>query len=334
MNKKDRFLMYRPLGRDRFGYMHNLSNILALCAEAAHLGRSVILSAPDFDPSHNFGIPVNKHWDNYIDLNNITVNILSTENLICDQSFKIPVFRHDNFPIHSFSPTQIGIVRNTQDGSSEENQVKTLLIRELSPEFNLWGSATPDIQDQYCVNINPSTTVSELASSVVDALLPSYIALHIRRGDRLKQNPLIDKYTKGEFVRVFIEENCGPRPHNIFLMSDEREPSFFEVLKTYFSLNTYLDFPNLSSLVQYPAPDNYMLFCIEKLIYYKAAIRIGVFTDSDSIDYSLSPYSMHYIYRRRFQRVYNALDRLLNKATKKIVGIPKRLHRLSRLNLS
>lgn len=79
MTKSNRFLVYRHVGGSscKVGYMHNLVNLIALCSDAAHLGRWPVLAPPCFDPTHNFGVPVTKQWDEYVNVETIQVNDIS-----------------------------------------------------------------------------------------------------------------------------------------------------------------------------------------------------------------------------------------------------------------
>ena len=90
-----------------------------------------------------------------------------------------------------------------------------------------------------------------------------YIALHVRRGDRLKLNRRYDKHTQSENIARILFENLN-QVQNVFLMSDEQTPGFFDPLKEKFSIFTYLDFPEISKLVKDALPDNFLLFCVEK----------------------------------------------------------------------
>lgn len=326
MSDNNRFLIYRHVGGPllKVGYMHNLTNLIGLCREAAHLGRRPVLAVPCFDPVHNFGVPVTKQWNEYVNVETIQVNDIS-ESGILNQSSPHNVFAvlEDDFQISSFPDSEIVVIHGAENGDQDAFREKAILVRELTPEYAIWGDANPELRTRYNVSICPSKMIEELAGLVADRL-GSYVALHVRRGDRMKQNRLIDRYTRANYITSFISDRFG-KAYPVFLMTDERKPGFFDALRSEFDLVTYQDFPALRDLVNPSRPDNFMLFCVEKLIYYRAAHRIGVFTDADSVDCSLSPYSMDYIHRDLFQKSCFCVNGLLKRVRRKASGFIRKI---------
>ena len=88
--------------------------------------------------------------------------------------------------------------------------------------------------------------------------------MHIRRTDMLNIYPA--RWTEPERIRNFLGQHGVPDGSVIWLMSDERDPDFWEPLKRHYRIVRYCDFPRLAALVSSQGerrPDNYLLFATE-----------------------------------------------------------------------
>jgi len=307
---EDRYLIYNYPNNDspEFGFMHNLSNFKNLLLEAYYLKRIAILPNPSFDPKHNNNYIVSHCWEKYIDFDSIKIQCnktLNSEPIKC-------ICRH-KFDLESVNLKETHRVNNFENA---DDCSKKYLIRDISSDLSFWGVSELNLEKKYRVILNFSKDVIKMTNLVLEDF-QDYIAIHVRRGDRMMLNPKIKKFTNPKYISSCLLEKY-PNNTKYYLMSDEKESGYFDFIKENFDVKTYKDFPFLKDIVQGLKPDNFMLFSIEKLIYYNAKERIGTFIDSDSIDFSLSPYSMH----EKYTSPQEVIAKMLKSLTKKI--IPRR----------
>jgi len=276
----------------RAGLMHNLANLIDFICEATALSRIPVIPAPCFEWNHNFGVQIACEWTKYFCLED--TKVYRQGNILLEPECKNQPFDyilHSEFNKLKIPDFEVARIDSCKNGADSDVCEKTVLIRELTSNIALWGQISGSNAKDYDVRLNYSDQVVNLARLVTNQINP-YIALHVRRGDRLKLNRRYDKHTQPENIARILFEKLN-QVQNVFLMSDEQRPDFFDPLKKNFNIFTYLDFPEISKLVKSAQPDNFLLFCVEKKVYYDAYKRIGTFIDSDSADFSLSPYSMH-----------------------------------------
>ena len=86
-----------------------------------------------------------------------------------------------------------------------------------------------------------SARVRELARPVVADLLArggtGFVAVHARRGDRVGQYP--SRLTEPPAILSYLRGRGVPDGSAVFLMSDEREPAFWEPLHQHYALVRY-----------------------------------------------------------------------------------------------
>lgn len=288
--------LYPNDDQHRAGLMHNLANLIDFMREAISLSRIPVIPVPCFDWNHNFGVQIDCEWSKYFCLEE--TKVYSPDNILIEPECPTQSFRYilnSEFNKLKFPDFEVARIAPFKNGADSDVCEKTVLIRELTSDTALWGQISGSNATNYDVRLNFSDQVVNLARLVTNQITP-YIALHVRRGDRLRLNRRYDKHTKPDYITRFLFQNFNEVP-NVFLMSDERKSDFFDSLKKNINMFTYKDFADLSTLIQGAAPDNFMLFCVEKKIYYDAFKRIGTFIDSDSASLSLSPYYMNEIHR-------------------------------------
>ena len=102
--------------------------------------------------------------------------------------------------------------------------------------------------------------------------------MHVRRGDKLTDKaaacPNLEQDTRPEKIYQTVSRvlNKGSR---VYVLTDERAPNYFDVLKTDYQIFQYFDFPELKKLVEGDRPDNFFLYEIEQLIFARARTRIA-----------------------------------------------------------
>lgn len=65
----------------------------------------------------------------------------------------------------------------------------------------------------------------------------------------------------------------------VYVLTDEKDPSHFDVLKNEYRVFRYFDFRELRRLVEGDNPDNFFLYEVEQLIFERAKIRIYTFAE-------------------------------------------------------
>lgn len=246
--------------------------------------------------------------------------VFGPDNVLIESKNETQCFRYildSDFKNLKFPAVEVACIDSLKNATDPDVSDKQVIIRELNSNVTLWGQIPGLKASNYQIQLNYSEQVLNLARFVSNQITP-YIALHVRRGDRLRLNRRYDKYTKPAYITRFLLQNFHQVP-NVFLMSDERKPDFFHSFKKNITVFTYKDCSDLTTLVQGLRPDNFMLFCVEKKIYYDAYKRIGTFIDSDSADLFLSSYSMNDSYQSYPQFCYGLMRKIYRRA-KRIIG--------------
>ncbi|KAI8562524.1 hypothetical protein RHMOL_Rhmol03G0042600 [Rhododendron molle] len=134
----------------------------------------------------------------------------------------------------------------------------------------------------------PSMASKKLRDSAekIKELLGDYVAIHVRRGDKLKTrkdrygvdrslHPHLDRDTRPEFILCRIS-TWVPPGHTLFIASNERKPGFFSPLAVRYKL-AYSS--NYSSILDPVIENNYQLFMLERLIMMRAKTFIKTFKE-------------------------------------------------------
>ncbi|KAL4203352.1 hypothetical protein AMTRI_Chr01g127490 [Amborella trichopoda] len=137
----------------------------------------------------------------------------------------------------------------------------------------------------------PSMAAKRLrvAADLVKESLGDYDAMHIRRGDKIKNrkdrfgvertlHPHLDRDTRPEAIMCRIKKWVPPG-RTLFIASNERTPSFFSPLSMRYKL-AYSS--NFSSLLDQVVANNYELFMVERLILMGAKTFIRTFGEDDN----------------------------------------------------
>lgn len=261
-----RYLRYDEVRPVDAGIDHQLSNLRCLLAEAHALGRLALLPPLRLEAKHNFGIVNDWSWDTYLDLDaSRLVDVDGREH-------PLPFVRE--LPTGTLSTRTVPprVRLSAEDGIE-------LIVRQVRHE--VFAREVP-LTNMPVFRLRPSTSVLRHARPVIETLRnrwpAGYAAVRIRRGDRLwgpmrwlMRPPNIRR----RLNKLGIREGAG-----LFFMSDERDATFWSALVPFYQAVRYTDFPELTELVAASddrAPDNYLLYEVEKEIMRHAARRVETF---------------------------------------------------------
>lgn len=287
------------------GINHAVGNLSALIGEAAMLGRIPLLLPPILTETHNLGYRIEPSWRNYVDLDNIRIDIeysgiasvFCNNRVINGSGFEY--IDCDSFRQLSFRADEAATVPSHRRISLQQNRDCRLIIRhdKCNREWHSWNVKWPRYQwvkvrrkkcfgyalnrqwlkycmvslaklFHYCywstvsVSLPRAPDIRETARRVRAVLGDKYYAVHIRRGDCAVKFPAIDKATTSEAIVARLGRLL-PDGVVIYLMSDERQPHYFDLLKRYYKVYRYSDFPELAAYINGVPPDNHKLFMIE-----------------------------------------------------------------------
>lgn len=271
--RRTAFLQYEPCRPFVAGLKHWIGNLRCLLREAWATNRLAILPPLALDPKHNFGVDREWKWESYFDLGRST--------LVGTGGWEQPL------PI---APHQADASLRTlilQPGEPMPMQARNypLVIRRIkNPAFRRevpadgWPTTDP--------RLAPAASVLKLARPVIRHLSAldggRFVAVHVRRGDRLARREYSGRLTKPLHIRKTIEGRGVANGDVLFIASDERRQDFWDPLKKYYRVVRYVSFPALKALVTPPSqafprrqlPDNYLLYQVEREIMRSAALWI------------------------------------------------------------
>jgi len=126
------------------------------------------------------------------------------------------------------------------------------------------------------------------AANKMKEILGDYDAIHVRRGDLLKNrkdrfgverslHPHLDRDTRPEFIKKRIARWIQPG-RTLFIASNERTPGFFSPLSDRYRL-AYSS--NFSSILDPIIENNYQLFMVERLIMQGARTFVKTMKEFD-----------------------------------------------------
>ncbi len=247
-----------------------------LIKESLSLNRTPVVFAPPLLSSHNFGCEVNTSWGKYIDLDNIAI-VPRNGNTTYTRALEREVIaeRADAFAVLEVNGKHVV--------STAENDRYTLIVKHnpsgLGPD-NVYTHADFDFE----VGFSPSDAVSRLAGDIIRRL-GTYHAIHVRRGDMLADKtrcPNLENDTQPERIRQSVS-TVLPKSSRIYVLTNENDPHYFDLLKTDYQVFRYFDFPELKRLVEGNHPDNFFLYEIEQLIFAKAQTKIYTFAHPNGV---------------------------------------------------
>lgn len=257
----------------RPGINHLRFALELLVREAVSVGRMPVAFKPRFDPRHNRDHDIDVDWDRYIDLDRVELVEAETGVLTV-----IRVLR--GVELDSIESLAALWIERDHVLTARECHDFDLIVRH-----NRTGLHVPAVHDgaaglpKYLVRFHPSVRVERLAQAVRQRLA-DYCGVHVRRDDMLEMKdlyPNLDRDTQpdriGDTLARVVAEGSA-----VYILTNERDKTFFTSLKKRFRVFQYFDFPELSELVEGPEPDNFLLFEVEKLLFEGAKLKVHTFT--------------------------------------------------------
>ena len=267
------YLQYKTSAPVVAGLDHQVANLRCLLSEAHVTGRLAVLPPLSLCPKHNFGVRRDWKWETYFDFG---------ESRLVDATG-----REHPLPIADERP---------------DADVRTIKLRpgeRMPPEARHYGLVVRHVNlitfkkdipaDDWpaiTITLRASASVTELARHVVQhlAMLDGgrFAAVHVRRGDRLKQYP--GRLTEPAHIRKYLTELGAAEGSVLFIASDERDPNFWRPLAEHYRLIRYVDFPRLEALAKGGAlTDNYLLYQVEREVMRCAWLRVGTLPKHDEL---------------------------------------------------
>ena len=306
-----RYLRYDPSGPFPAGMNHQLSNLECLMREAHATGRLAVLPPLNLMAECNFGVPRAWSWDSYFDLRG--------SRLVDDAGapHRLPVA--DSLP-DAGVPT---LTLAPGERMPPAAHAYALVVRRIGQ--GLFRRDVPaEDRPRIGVRIRGSARVRGLARAVVDDLTARgggrFVAVHVRRGDRLGTYPR--RLTEPERIRQHLRNHGVPDGAVVFVLSDERDPDFWEALERHYEVVRHTNYPRLVALVSGAGgrlPDNYLLYEVEKEVMRNAAMRIETLPGLGATDpHSTLVDERTWSRSRRRGRIRQAIIRLAGRALRAV----------------
>ena len=269
------YIVYESKG-PYVGIRHCLFNLKALILEAAYLDRIPVVRPLRMHPKHNFGIKLNTQWAKYWDLHKTEVYYRNNEKYELMQK-PFSFILEEDFKDLKFGDNQVYRLNYQQEITEADNNKYDLIIRSLRGIYRGWWlDAVPDkIQKNIRISFKVSDDVARISREIIQ-LLGWYAAVHVRRGDMLRRNKCLNKFTSPKHIYRTLRE-IVPFESNVYILTNERDRNFFDYLKKHYRIYQYFNFNELVEIVSGHEPDNYFLFMVELNIFENAEKKIGTF---------------------------------------------------------
>ena len=259
------------------GLLHHVVNLRCLLREAHASGRLAVLPPLTLHPKHNFGHTRDWRWQDYYDLGAST---------LVDA-----VGREHPLPIAPVAPAlsrqrDAGraplVVRpgGRIPGKGKSHPLVVRTFRHPTFKYEVPQECQPPVE----LKLRPAEPVLRLATRAAqrlaslaqegDAPQSGYVGVHVRRGDRLAWAEFPPAHTEPPHIEAVLTRMAVYPAEVLFVASDERDPGFFEPLRTRYRLHRYTDFPYLQALVSGDDPDNYLLYQVEREILRRGRLWI------------------------------------------------------------
>jgi len=122
------------------------------------------------------------------------------------------------------------------------------------------------------------STFDEIGKRITDTFARPLCCVHVRRTDYLSRRSSLDNDTQPQHIQKTIEA-LNKEIKSLYIMTDEPDPNYFNILKSSYNLIQFSDIPEL---VQIKTKDNYELYLVEDCIRKYSDIRISTFKTNNS----------------------------------------------------
>ena len=271
-----RYLRYVEREPRPAGLEHQLRNLRWLLAEAHLSGRLAVRPPLRLDPRHNFGVDRAWCWETYVDL-------AASRLLDGGHGYALPLAERPPARPRSTLTLPPGAPLPAACDAQ-------LVVRHLASNLYLRDVALPGrrrparlrgvvpVRTPVAFRLHASLRVRTLAAPVLEALrarAPTWAAVHVRRGDRMV-GPARRAVAPARVAAV-LRAHGVPDGAVLFLLTDERDPAFLAALAARYDVVRATDFAGPAALVSSAAecaPDNYLLYAVEREVMRHAAVRI------------------------------------------------------------
>lgn len=253
----------------RAGLGHFVSNLRCLVGEAHATGRLAVLPPLTLAPRHNFGVDREWAWQSYFDLEQSSFVAAGRERPLPLAPPGVLGASAPALTLDARAPIPPGVRQSAR-------VVRRFPRSDLAFNAQVAPRAWPTVE----LRLRPSSRVKRLAGQVVErivALDGAFVAVHVRRGDRLTLPQYPSRMTEPAAIHQYLRERGVPGGAVLFVASDERRPGFWAALEARYRLVRYVDFPDLAALVSRRAgalPDNYLLYSVEREVMKQAGMWI------------------------------------------------------------
>ena len=265
-----RYIAYTESGRTARGLSDRRACLAALLAEAEASGRIPILPRFHLNTDHNQGIwLLPSNLLEYVSLSKFA-NVLSG------------YVTSDEFHHNDISSKR---VVNGEPASASKDAAEQLVERRW-PNGN-WWNGLPDTKrrlDEFHGELGghrgwfrPPSYVYEFAKNIADTIDGNYLGMHIRRRDRLINNPYLNKATQSQAILRRIAPYTG-KMRNLYIATDEQDPRHFDLLRSHYNVFTASNFDCFDTPeLKY---NNFLRYAIEMCVVDLATVSFFTFTNS------------------------------------------------------
>lgn len=245
------------------GINHYVANISTLCIEANLLGRVALIPKCRLHKKHNYGASVTLFPDKYYDVNQITVRGIAQ---------KVAMER-DIAILHQ--ETNCLRVQEYQNISTAENEKYPYIIRVIK-HSSWWLLLQKIYNTNYLLHrvVMPAHAHISAIAGEAQRILGAYHSLHVRRGDRLRVDPLLNYHTSIAYLLKRLKKVI-PAHAKLFLMTNEEQADYFKPLYQRYSVYRWTDLPPIKALFGDTIHDNFLLYILERLVWGQAIVRIS-----------------------------------------------------------
>ena len=250
------------------GINHLKSALGLLIKESLSLNRTPIVFTPRFLATHNFDKAVDASWGKYIDLSRIVITKDGATHYV-EAVEEDAIVNRDALTVLE--------VKGKHLITPAENAAYRVIVKNNPSGLGLDAVYTHDEFD-FNVEFLPSRAVRHHADQVWRRL-GEYHAMHVRRGDMLAEKarcPNLAEDTRPEKILETLSRVLA-KGARVYVLTDEQDRNYFEILKQDYQIFRYFDFPELKAFVEGDHPDNFFLYEIEKLIFANAHTKIHTF---------------------------------------------------------
>lgn len=160
--------------------------------------------------------------------------------------------------------------------STDENTLIWKVENEWMLSDNFYQQYKDKIQKMKFLNFSIKKQFEILGKKIIDTFKRPICCVHVRRNDYLNIRNSLKLSTMPSAILSKIE-SLEKNISTVYIMTDETDPTFFDLIKTKYNVKLYVD---IAELEQLKKEDNYKLFLVETYIRDMSDLRISTFKSS------------------------------------------------------